>query len=176
MWSQDRYVAASRFAAAAHQDQTLPNLDLPYLLHVTWVAMEVMAALRAEPGHNEDLAVLCALLHDMVEDTTVTIEEIEAQYGAAVAAGVLALSKNEALPKAEQIGDSLRRIRQQPREIWLVKLADRITNMQPPPKHWEPAKVAAYKAEAGEILAALGEASPLLAARLAEKIAAYGEV
>lgn len=175
MWSQDRYVDASRFAAAAHQGQTLPKLELPYLLHVTQVAMEVIAALRAEPGHDEDLAVLCALLHDTVEDSDVTVEQLAAAYGQAVADGVQALTKNETLPKHEQIRDSLRRIRQQPRAVWLVKLADRITNMQPPPRHWEPARVASYKADAREILATLGEASPLLATRLAAKIEAYGQ-
>lgn len=174
MWSQDRYTAASRFAAAAHAGQTVPGSELPYLLHVTLVAMEVIAVLRAEPGHDEDLAVLCALLHDTVEDTAVTVAELEAAFGRAVAEGVLALSKDESLPKSEQMADSLRRIRLQPREVWMVKLADRVVNMQPPPKHWEPAKIAAYRQEAREILAALGEASPSLAARLAEKIEQYG--
>jgi GTP diphosphokinase / guanosine-3',5'-bis(diphosphate) 3'-diphosphatase len=72
------------------------------------------------------------------------------------------------------MADSLRRIKLQPREVWLVKLADRIVNLQPPPEHWQADKIAAYRAEARVILAALGEASPLLAARLAEKIEAYG--
>jgi (p)ppGpp synthase/HD superfamily hydrolase len=174
MWSQDHYTAACRVAAAAHVGQSVPGSGLPYLLHVTLVAMEVIAALRAEPGHDEDLAVQCALLHDTIEDTSVTLEELAGAFGRPVAEGVLALSKDEALPKDEQMPDSLRRIREQPREVWLVKLADRIVNMQPPPKHWEPDKVAAYKQEARSILAALGEASPLLAARLGEKIEAYG--
>jgi len=176
MWDQDRYTAASRFAATAHAGQSIPGSELPYLLHITLVAMEVSVALRAEPGHDEDLAMGCALLHDTIEDTQVRFEQLEASFGRPVAEGVLALSKAEALPKAEQMPDSLRRIRTQPREVWLVKLADRIVNMQPPPKHWERAKIAQYKAEARTILAALGEASPLLAARLAQKIEAYGEI
>lgn len=174
MWTQDRYTEAARFAAAAHQGQTVPGSELPYLLHVALVAMEVSAALRAEAGHDEELALQCALLHDTVEDTAVTYAQVAAAFGPAVADGVQALTKDEALPKTERMPDSLRRIRLQPREVWLVKLADRIVNMQPPPKHWERAKIEAYKFEARAILAALGEASPLLAARLAEKIAAYG--
>lgn len=175
MWSQDRYTAAARFAAAAHAGQTVPGTDLPYLLHVSLVAMEVGAALRAEPGHDEDLAIQCALLHDTIEDTAVTHAQLAAAFGPPVAGGVLALSKDEALPKDQRMPDSLRRIREQPRAIWLVKLADRIVNMQPPPQHWDAAKVAAYRAEARDILAALGAASPLLAARLAAKIEAYGQ-
>lgn len=174
MWSQDRYTMAARFAAEAHLGQKLPGDERPYLLHVTLVAMEVCAGLRAEPGHDEDLAVQCALLHDTIEDTDVTYEQLAASFGQAVADGVLALSKDERLPKDEQIPDSLRRIRDQPRAIWLVKLADRIVNLQPPPKHWQPDRIAAYKAQSHSILAALGEASPFLAKRLAAKIEAYG--
>lgn len=174
MWSQDTYTAACRFAAAAHLGQTVPGTDLPYLLHLSLVAMEVAAALRAEPRPDEELAMLCALLHDSVEDTEVTYEQVAAAFGRAVADGVLALTKDATLPKAEQMPDSLRRIRQQPQAVWLVKLADRIVNLQPPPRHWQAAKIAAYKVEARSIHAALAEASPLLAARLAAKIEAYG--
>lgn len=118
--------------------------------------------------------MLCALLHDTVEDTAVTYEQVAAGFGQPVADGVLALTKDEGLPKGEQMPDSLRRIKRQPREVWLVKLADRIVNLQPPPKHWQAERIAAYKVESDSILAALGEASPLLAERLAAKIEAYG--
>jgi (p)ppGpp synthase/HD superfamily hydrolase len=174
MWSQDVYMAAARFAAQAHLGQTVPGADEPYLLHVTLVAMEVSAALRAEPGFDEDLAMQCALLHDTIEDTDVSYEQVVAAFSQAVADGVLALSKDPALPKEQQMPDSLRRITAQPREVWLVKLADRIVNLQPPPKYWQPDKIAAYGQEARSILVALGEASPFLAARLEAKIAAYG--
>ena len=69
--------------------------------------------------------------------------------------------------------DSLARIRQEPREVWMVKLADRISNLMPPPAHWTKQKCAAYQEEARLILETLGEASPLLARRLGEKIEAY---
>jgi len=48
--------------------------------------------------------------------------------------GVSALSKDEAVPKEKELEDSLHRIREQPAEILMVKLADRITNLQPPPQ------------------------------------------
>jgi (p)ppGpp synthase/HD superfamily hydrolase len=174
LWSQDHdYIAASRFAARAHRGQIEASDNLPYLLHLTWVAMEVLGALRREPGLDEGLAVRCALLHDCLEDTPTRLEDLEARFGAATAQGVLALTKDATLPKAEQMPDSLRRIRLQPREVWMVKLADRICNLQPPPKHWSKAKAAKYREEAREILAQLGEASPYLAARLADKIDNY---
>lgn len=152
----------------------MPGSGHPYIVHVVSVCMEVMAALRAEPGRDEELGVCCALLHDTVEDTTTTIEDVERAFDARVAAGVLALSKNESLPKPEQLADSLRRIREQPHEVWMVKLADRIVNLTPPvPPKWTAEKRARYRDEGQQILDALGAASPYLAARLGLRISNY---
>lgn len=175
MWSPERYLAAWNYAAAMHGGQKVPGTELPYLTHIGAVAMEVMTALAPDlPVNSPDLAVQCALLHDVIEDTPASYADVAARFGVAVADGVLALTKDTTLPsKAEQMADSLTRIRRQPREVWIVKLADRITNLQPPPAHWDAAKIASYRAEAQVILDALGEADSRLAARLAEKIAKY---
>lgn len=173
MYSPDRYVAAMRFAAAAHAAQKMPGEELPYLVHVVSVAAEVIAALPTMPELDADLAVTCALLHDTIEDTSVTLDQLRATFGAAVAAGVSALTKNAALPKRDQMADSLRRIGQQPREIAIVKLADRITNLAEPPAYWSKDKIRAYRGEAGLIADTLGHASSALEARLRERIEAY---
>ncbi len=170
----DLYLRALRFASLAHGDQRMPDGDHPYLVHLASVAAEVIAALEAEPTNDADLAVACALLHDVVEDTATTIDRVEAEFGAAVAAGVLALSKREEVPKVERIADSLARIRQQPREVWMVKLADRVVNLTPPsPRHWSGDKRGAYRAQGEQILAVLEAASPHLAARLRLRIAQF---
>ncbi len=173
MFSADRYVEAMRFAAAKHADQTEPGHDLPYLVHVVSVAAEVIAVLPAAGLAEPDLAVTCALLHDTVEDTGTSVEELHDRFGAAVAAGVAALTKNSALPKPEQMPDSLRRILEQPAEIATVKLADRITNMAAPPRSWSKEKRASYREEARAIADALGAACPALDARLRARIEAY---
>ena len=174
LWTQDGYLETLRFAAEAHDGQKVPGTTLPYLHHVTLVAMEVMAALRTEPGHDQDLAVRCALLHDVVEDTARTVDQVHDLFGSAVANGVAALSKNKALPKDQQLKDSLDRIRDQPQAVWMVKLADRITNLQPPPAYWTPEKISGYRQEAILIHSTLKDASRVLAARLAQKIGSYG--
>jgi (p)ppGpp synthase/HD superfamily hydrolase len=173
LWSPEDYHQAYWFAARAHHGQPMPDTDLPYLIHVSLVTAEVIAALRAEGGHDETLAVQCALLHDVLEDTPVTYAAIEAAFGGAVAAGVLALSKDARLDKAEQMADSLRRIQQQPLEVWLVKLADRICNLQAPRPTWPSHRISYYREEARDIHRALHPASPALAARLQEKIDIY---
>jgi (p)ppGpp synthase/HD superfamily hydrolase len=175
LWNADSLIQAWRFAAEAHQGQRVPGTELPYLTHLGQVVMEVMGAVAVEPLANADLPILCAVLHDVIEDTAVTYEQVQAQFGLAVADGVLALTKDETLPtKAAQMEDSLARIKQQPRELWLVKLGDRIANLGQPPQHWTAEKIAAYREEAVKIHQQLGEASPLLGDRLLSKIAAYG--
>lgn len=135
--------------------------------------MEIIAALNEEKKHDGNLAVQCALLHDTIEDTKTTFEEIETEFGLSVANGVLALSKNLELEKSLQMQDSLRRIKEQPKEIWMVKLADRITNLQAPPHYWKHDKIIRYREEAIEIYEALKDASPFLASRLTSKIEDY---
>ncbi len=173
MWSPDLYLAAWNYAAQMHGGQKVPGTELPYLAHIGAVAMEVLTALAQGSWVDEpDLAVQCALLHDVLEDTSATYADLSERFGVAVADGVLALTKDTTLPsKAAQMADSLARIRGQPRAVWMVKLADRITNLQPPPPHWDAAKIAVYRAEAETILDALGEADKWLAARLRGKIA-----
>lgn len=172
-WDPDRYIAAARFAAEVHRGQTVPGTDVPYLLHITTVCAEVMASLSVEPADDPDLAVRCALLHDAMEDAGVSRETLTGRFGAPVADGVAALSKNPDIPKSDRMADSLARIRRQPFAVWRVKLADRITNLQPPPPGWSREKIAAYGEEARSILRELGAASPFLAKRLEEKIIRY---
>jgi (p)ppGpp synthase/HD superfamily hydrolase len=172
-WSQDQYLAAIRFAAEAHNGQTITGTNLPYLLHLNLVAMEVLAALATETTHDGELAIGCALLHDVIEDTHSTYAEVAERFGGAVANGVLALTKDATLPKDQQMADSLKRIQQQPSAVWMVKLADRICNLQPPPKHWSVTKIENYRDEAQLIHEQLGNASPFLAERLCSKIANY---
>ncbi len=181
----ERYVAALRFAAERHAGQRVPGTEFPYLVHVTSVAAEIIAALPATTLDG-DLAIACALLHDTIEDTASTAieraalaDEIATRFGAATRDGVLALSKRDTdddgapLAKPARMADSLRRIRAQPHEVWAVKLADRITNLAPPPPHWTRDKCNAYQAEAREILEVLGTGCPALAERLRDRIDAY---
>ena len=180
-WSQDIYIKAYRFAAEAHNGQLFPGTELPYIMHTTFVAMEVIAALEIDNGLIGDLAVQCALLHDTLEDTGTTYAQLVEQFGIAVADGVHALTKDESigadLPKQQrkkrQMADSLERVRQQPKEIWMVKMADRITNLQPPPHYWTQEKISTYRNEAAEIYNGLKVSSLYLANRLKMKIEKY---
>lgn len=180
LWSPDAWHEAWTFAARAHHGQRLPGSELPYVVHVAAVAMEVGHAIaerarRGEPVARPDLAIVSALLHDVVEDTQVPLQELRERFGPAVADGVAALSKDPSVgDKPAQMRDSLVRIEAQPREIWMVKLADRINNLEAPPHYWPKEKIRGYQEEARMIHARLAAACPVLGARLSERIAAYG--
>jgi (p)ppGpp synthase/HD superfamily hydrolase len=183
-WSQDLYIQAYRFAAQAHWEkaQLVPGTQIPYLMHFSFVAMEIIAALAVESIADGDLAVQCALLHDTLEDTDATHDDLANKFGSNVADAVAALTKDETIGaeskdkwqrKVLQMADSLKRIKSQPREIWMVKLADRITNLQPPPHFWTMDKVKRYKQESIKIYETLKNGSSFLSDRLKGKIYSY---
>ncbi len=177
-WTQDIFIKAWDFATVAHQGQTYGGTNagqrIAYINHIGAVAMEVMWALSTDNHYDGNLAVQCALLHDVIEDTEHTYESVTGIFGKRVADGVAALTKDESLPtKQAQMADSLKRIREQPAEVWLVKLADRITNLSEPPFYWHNEKKIAYREEALVIYEALHPANLALANRLNNKIEAY---
>jgi (p)ppGpp synthase/HD superfamily hydrolase len=173
MESQDKYQSAIRFAGKAHGKQKVPGTRLPYVVHLSSVAMEIIIASAQSPKFDLEFAVQVALLHDTVEDTKTTPKQLKEKFGKKVADAVSALTKNSDLPKEERIPDSLKRIKTQQKEVWAVKLADRITNLQKPPILWTRKKIAAYQQDARMILSELKGGNEYLEARLEKKIDEY---
>jgi (p)ppGpp synthase/HD superfamily hydrolase len=173
LWDPAAYQTALRFAADAHGAQTLPGSSLPYVVHLANVAMEVMLAATRDASFDATFAIQVALLHDVLEDTSTPPAALEELFGVEVLQAVRALTKDSSMPKADKMRDSLARIRQARREAAIVKLADRITNLQPPPAHWLPEKRRAYLEEARQIHKALSGVQPWLEGRLSECIVAY---
>jgi (p)ppGpp synthase/HD superfamily hydrolase len=177
-WDIDLIRTAWDIAARAHDGQkyggAAPEEQIEYLKHIGGVVLEIMQALRHHPDADAELAIACAILHDTVEDSEITTAYLFDQFGSHIAAGVAALTKNSALQnKEEAMLDSLNRIREQPPEVWMVKMADRIINLSHPPYYWDDKKMAAYRAEAQLIHDHLHSASAYLGQRLQDKINAY---
>jgi (p)ppGpp synthase/HD superfamily hydrolase len=169
----DGYQRAIDFAARAHRGQKVPGKPYTYIVHLSNVTMEIMAAICAQGVNDPDLAVTCGLLHDVIEDTRVRHEQIEEIFGKKVADGVLALSEDRRILKGRRLEDSIGRIREQAREIWMVKLADRITNLQKPPGHWPTEKRKEYLQDAEYILESLSGCNVHLERRLETKLGEY---
>jgi (p)ppGpp synthase/HD superfamily hydrolase len=172
---QTLYQDAIKYASYKHQErsQKVKGTELPYVVHLSNVAMEVSIAAQHTRGFNLIFAIQVALLHDTIEDTATTYDDIKETFSEDIAAAVLALSKDYKLPKDKQIIDSISRIKKLQQEVWAVKLADRITNLQPPPEDWSEEKIFKYVKASQTILEELGEGNQYLKKRLDAKISEY---
>jgi guanosine-3',5'-bis(diphosphate) 3'-pyrophosphohydrolase len=172
---QTLYQKAIIFATTKHmeKEQKVPGTDLPYVVHLSNVAMEIIIAASNSDNFNLGFAVQVALLHDIIEDTSTKFQELENKFGVDIAKAVSALTKNPDFAKELQMQDSLTRIKNLQPEVWAVKLADRITNLQPPPSHWDKQKKINYQNEARIILEELKDGNIFLAKRLEAKIVEY---
>ena len=174
MTFQDYYQKAMKFAGEKHANQKVPGTKANYLLHIANVSMEVIIAHKHHPDFDLNTAIQIAILHDTIEDTATTYDEINSHFGKVVANGVQALTKNESLnTKEERMMDSLQRINLLSKEVGLVKLADRITNLQHPPSHWSTEKIKKYSEEAQLIALTLISKNDYLNTRLTAKIESY---
>ncbi|HZG22993.1 MAG TPA: HD domain-containing protein [Chitinophagaceae bacterium] len=167
------YKNALNFAAAKHNGQKLPGTDLPYLVHVVDVAMEVMIAGFHSEDFDTNLAVTVALLHDAMEDTDTSYKEVKSHFNEQVADAVLALTKFMNLEKKERMNNSLQRIKELQKEVWAVKLADRITNLSAPALDWSYEKRKRYMDGSVNILNELSESNAYLTARLKATLEEY---
>lgn len=179
-WSIDELQTTWKLVTQLHDGQKYAGQkkgeQFEYINHIGSVTFEIFAAFNEEETMDADLAIKCALLHDTIEDTAASYENIKEKFGKPIADGVLALTKNEELDSKEAMMlDSLARIKQQPKEIWAVKMADRISNLSPPPFHWTNDKKVKYLAEAKLIHEQLKDGNKYLATRLQQKIEAYGQ-
>jgi GTP pyrophosphokinase len=102
----------------------------PYLIHPLEVAL-VLAEMKMDP-----VAVAAGLLHDSVEDTSVTVSDIRQEFGEQVAhivEGVTKISKIDFATKEEQQAENLRKMMLAMVDdirVVLIKLADRLHNMR----------------------------------------------
>ncbi len=127
--SIDRIQRAYRIAAAAHGDQRRKSGE-SYISHPLAVAKVV-----AEFG-LDDVAISAALLHDAVEDTAVSLDQLVDEFGEAVAHvvdGVTKLDRVHFDTKEAQQAASLRKMMiaiAQDARVLIIKLADRLHNME----------------------------------------------
>jgi hypothetical protein len=177
LYSTKHYKDNLAFALKAHGEQKTPE-GLPYAFHIVSVANEIINSLSMHRiSYDEaNVAIACALLHDVNEDTQqrVTRDTVSMPSEDIIISGVSALTKDTTLPsKQEQMIDSLKRLKSQPKCVQMVKLADRITNLAPAPLFWNKVKRKSYVEEAKLIYKALKDSNPYLAQKLKNKIDNY---
>ena len=118
-------------------------------------------------------AIQLALLHDVLEDTALSFKALRRLILECSCNGCFGLTKDSTLDKKDQMDDSLNRILDLGREVAIVKLCDRITNLQRPPKKWDNAKIKKYHLQAIKIAERLQGKNEYLDKRIQEKILNY---
>ena len=157
---------ALAFADAAHRsvEQLRKYTGEPYIVHPQAVADLV----RSVP-HSEAM-VAAALLHDVVEDTPVTIEQIAAEFGEEVAelvAWLTDVSRPEDGNRATRKARDLEHTRGAPAAAKTIKLADLIDNTRTIKAH-DPSFWKVYRREKLALLRVLKEGDATLWQRAAE--------
>lgn len=128
-----------------------------FTAHFTLVALNALNFSMEEDVDREFLMKV-AILHDVIEDTDVTYEDLVKEFGKKVADGVLSLSRDEKIEYEKQIPECIERIKRQPKEVAIVKMADRLYNIREPFITWSKEKIAKYKIESQFICDELGYA------------------
>jgi len=126
------------FAARKHSSQRRKGeADEPYVNHLAEVARLVAEATEGK----DTVAVLAAVLHDAIEDTPTTREELEREFGREVAAIVAEVTDDKGLPKAERKRLQVESAPGKSLRAKLVKIADKTSNLRSivrsPPVGWD---------------------------------------
>jgi guanosine-3',5'-bis(diphosphate) 3'-pyrophosphohydrolase len=148
------FLGALEFAARKHQGQRRKDADaLPYVNHV----IGVTHILAIEGGVTDETLLTAAVLHDTVEDTETTFDEIALRFGAAVADLVREATDDKSLEKAERKRLQILHARSASPRAKQLKIADKIDNIRAiiatPPAQWSRERKLEYLTWAEQVVA-----------------------
>lgn len=108
-----------------HDQQYRKGTDLPYISHVYGVASLLMTYENAKVS-----IIKAALLHDTVEDTDITLDDIKEKFGETVASYVDLLSEDKSKSWEERKQFAINHLKKMPQEVKWIKLADKINSLE----------------------------------------------
>ena len=159
------FVRAVAFAAEKHRRQRRKDAEAsPYINHPI-----ALASVLAIEGSISDPSVLCAaVLHDTIEDTQTTGEELATIFGSKVAEVVLEVTDDKSLEKHVRKQRQIEHASHMSTEAKLVKLADKICNLRDilasPPANWSADRKRAYFDWAAQVVGGVRGVHPELEA------------
>nr|WP_152969356.1 HD domain-containing protein [Paracidovorax avenae] len=171
------FVKAVAFAADKHRTQRRKDADAsPYINHPI-----ALANVLANEGGVTDVVVLsAAVLHDTIEDTNTTAEELSAIFGAKITATVLDVTDDKSLDKHVRKQRQIEHAPHISKEAKLVKLADKICNLRDilasPPADWSPDRKQGYFDWAAKVVAGVRGVHPELEAVFDGLLARHAEL
>lgn len=136
---------ALSFASAMHRSQRRKdNRDTPYINH----PIDVAKMLVTVGGINDTDVLAAAILHDTIEDTEATEEDIDSLFGKKIKKLVLECTDDKSLPKQERKRLQVLQAPHKSESAKCIKLADKISNVRDisehPPAFWPIARVREY--------------------------------
>jgi len=154
-------LTALHFAADKHRDQRRKNREAsPYINH----PIEVVEILGRVGGVTDLPTLQAAILHDTIEDTQTTGEELESRFGTEVRRLVEEVSDDQHLPKAERKRLQIEHAPHLSPKAKLIKIADKISNVRDvthsPPAHWPHRRRCEYLDWAEKVVAGLRGSNP----------------
>lgn len=128
---------ALRYASQKHSDQRRKNVKAsPYINH----PIQVAQILWDVAGVRDPSLLVAAILHDTIEDTDATPDEIRAEFGEEILALVLEVTDDKSLPKQTRKQLQVEHAPHKSHNAKLLKIADKISNVADiirwPPKDW----------------------------------------
>ncbi len=117
---------AAVFAAEKHRHQKRKGDETPYIKHPLGVAYSIIH----EGGIDDPIVLISALLHDTIEDTDTTLEEIEREFGAEVRSVVAEVTDDRSLSKVARKRAQIEHAKHISSRAKLVKLADKLYNLR----------------------------------------------
>jgi len=158
-----RILAAARFAAEKHAQQKRKGVTgEPYLNHL----IEVAELIAASNDVLDTELVMAALLHDTVEDTGVTLAELEKHFGPDVAGLVAEVTDDKSLPKETRKRLQVQNAPKKSERAQTLKLADKISNLRSilasPPVGWNLERKRQYFDWARQVVDGLGSPNRFL--------------
>lgn len=156
-------VKATAFAAHKHRAQRRKDVAAsPYINHPIALA----DILSNEAGVYDPVVLSAALLHDTLEDTETSFEELEREFGPEIASVVLEVTDDKALTKAERKRLQVESAGRKSAQAKLVKIADKIANLRDivehPPAGWSLERKREYFDWAKRVMDGLRGAHPRL--------------
>ncbi len=156
---------ALHFAATKHRDQRRKDQEAsPYINH----PIQVARLLASEGGVTDLVTLLAAILHDTVEDTETSPEEIERYFGPEVRRLVAEVTDDKGLPKGDRKRLQIEHAPHLSRQAQQIKIADKAANVKDicasPPANWSLERRQAYLDWADQVVAGCRGCNPALEA------------
>lgn len=169
MNNTEQILKAIEIASLAHHGQTRKYSDIPYVVHTIRVAQKVSEYNKYLENKRE--MVLIAILHDVKEDTSFPMEEIEKLFGKEIVEGILYLtnkSKGSSLKRAERKKMDREFLKTIPNKYKIIKMFDRLDNLNDV-ANCKKDFIQLYCSETLELIPCLEEADHELADQLRSK-------